>query len=88
MHTSNTEIPGRWAGDRIAVVGDYDDSDDFGDFYRAAGENANGWRDISADVVTALCDDSYLAQDLEKTRSRFQTLVKEAASRYLHKRAA
>ncbi|SMB96834.1 hypothetical protein SAMN00808754_1677 [Thermanaeromonas toyohensis ToBE] len=51
------EYIGRWAGDRIAIIGDYaDDSDLPAEFaastiYRDCMEGKNGWRDISDGVV-------------------------------------
>jgi hypothetical protein len=68
---SEDSIIGSWAGDRIAVIGDYaDEENDWKDVtktkaeYDAAykgvwGEDSD-WDDISEDVITALAEDSYV----------------------------
>lgn len=40
---------GRWAGDRVVVVGDYDESDEYGDLYKRARED-EGYKEISDEV--------------------------------------
>lgn len=62
LRTSNTEIPGRWAGDRIAVVGDYSEGE-YADVYDAASAEED-WRDISLSVIACLRDDHLLREEL------------------------
>ena len=58
------EIPGRWAGDRIAIIGDYAETGDPGiDPDDTPWTNKAGWTDISADVVAAIELDYYVAQE-------------------------
>lgn len=51
------EYIGRWAGDRIAVVGDYAEDADLppefgaGRIFKDCMEGKNGWRDISDGVL-------------------------------------
>lgn len=56
-----TDISGRWAGDRCVVLGDYTEDADIpgyigaGDLYNQTIENPHGmWRDISEQVADAL----------------------------------
>jgi hypothetical protein len=56
-----TEISGRWAGDRCIVLGDYTEDSDLphyigaGSLYEQIGENTHGeWRDISDEVADEL----------------------------------
>jgi hypothetical protein len=52
--TGDIKVLGRWAGDRIAIVGDYSDRGDLPDefkaetIYGACGNSASGWVDIYA----------------------------------------
>ena len=57
------EMIGRWAGDRIAVIGDYAEPGDFrrrrndplaGELYGLCGESNSGWTDISELVIPVL----------------------------------
>lgn len=41
---------GRWAGDRIVIVGDYDESDEFGGLYRAV-QDSDEWTEIAPEVA-------------------------------------
>lgn len=41
---------GRWAGDRVVIVGDHDDSEAFGGLYREV-QDGDGWVEISPDVA-------------------------------------
>lgn len=41
---------GRWAGDRIVIVGDYDESDEYGDVYHEV-QDSDDWTEISPDVA-------------------------------------
>src|SRR5262245_51971488 len=53
FHSENEEIIGRWAGDQIAVVGDYAEEDDLpaefaaSSIYEQTDEPKSGWTDIS-----------------------------------------
>lgn len=55
------EIVGSWAGDRIAIVGDYDDSK----LYQEAGES---WHNISHYVLDAMKEDEYLKRASEESQ--------------------
>jgi hypothetical protein len=60
LRTSNTEVPGRWAGDQIAIVGDYDNFSPYaGLFNECSGGTIT---DISYDVLAAMLDDSLVAE--------------------------
>ena len=54
------KVAGRWAGDRIAVVGDYSDKENPREFAEAYKGEESGYTDISALVIEALRCDSYL----------------------------
>lgn len=67
LHSDNPII-GSWSGDRIAIVGDYAEPQDFQGLTQEMideiwGEN-RVYKDISRDVLKAMCEDSYLKQDL------------------------
>lgn len=57
---SESEVWGRWHGDRIAIIGDYAEDPDLplryhaSKIYDAATRSENGWTDISAEVRDAL----------------------------------
>jgi len=51
-------VVGSWAGDRIAIVGDYDDSKLWEAF------DTSVWCDVSVDVVVAMCADPYVREEL------------------------
>lgn len=53
------EVVGRWAGDRIAIVGDYHEEGEAG-HEDNPWNNEDGWTDISADALAALRLDYYL----------------------------
>lgn len=58
------EIPGRWAGNRIAVIGDYAEAGDPGiDASDTPWAQEGAWTDISADVVAAIELDYYVKQE-------------------------
>lgn len=63
-------IVGRWAGDRIAIIGDYWENDDVEDLSTNEIESLwgdeNGWTDISAVVIDALELDHYVKSEREK----------------------
>lgn len=55
----DSELAGRWAGNRIAIIGDYDESPEFGGIYNKCGldEETNQpgeYEDISYDVVRVM----------------------------------
>lgn len=52
-------IVGTWATDRIAIVGDYDDSK----IYEKCGE-PGGYKDVSVNVLKAMVKDEYTRADL------------------------
>lgn len=96
LHSDNPII-GPWAGDRIVIAGDYADEGKFlesetkgrkrkkkeegpGTLYGAA---RRGYRDVSRQVLRALADDEYIAEDLKDTESRpMGTRVRGGLSRY------
>lgn len=80
---SDHPIIGSWAGDRIVIAGDYADTGKFigenelgtyildgciekHNLYSLAEDQ---FRDVSLDVARAMCDDSYLKQDLMKKQA-------------------
>lgn len=74
-------VPGRWAGDRIVVAGDYDDNPDspgcgvysaccteptaLEELVEASGEEV-AWRDISHLILGCLLEDPWFLQDFLK----------------------
>jgi hypothetical protein len=64
----NVEYIGRWAGDRIVCVGDYDDADKWvpGDLYSERGDNSE-WKNVSFEVMRCLCDDEWFEERLAKS---------------------
>jgi len=70
------EVVGRWAGDRIAIIGDYFEEGDVPGLSKAEmealwgdDEGAHaGWNDISKSVIAAMASDSYIRDDLRKRR--------------------
>lgn len=62
-HVDGEKVVGRWAGDRIAIVGDYAEDDDL----------SNDYGDPPASVIYSLCsEEKYLKED-----SEFAKLVKK-----------
>lgn len=59
---SSNPIIGSWAGDRIAIIGDYVDEEEFEATYKKVSE----WTDISEQVMVAMKDDKYLAEGLQE----------------------
>lgn len=59
---SSNPIIGSWAGDRIAIIGDYVDEEEF----EATYEQVSEWTDISEQVMVAMKDDKYLAEGLQE----------------------
>jgi hypothetical protein len=49
-----SEFSGRWAGDRIAIIGDYDDSETYGPIYKEARAGENGWKEIGEEVYKVI----------------------------------
>jgi len=65
---SDHPVIGSWAGDRIAVAGDYADegkftSDPGRNLYRVAHD---GYTDISRQALRAMADDPYLAEEMKQ----------------------
>lgn len=61
-----SDIVGSWAGDQIVITGDYADQGKFTDnanenLYNYSDEN---FKDISSEVIEALCKDHYVAEEL------------------------
>ena len=56
-------VVGSWAGDRISIVGDYDDSHLWEAF------ETSEWEDISTEVVLAMCADHYVRSELANNAS-------------------
>ncbi len=66
-------VVGRWAGDTIAIVGDYYENGDVRgvddeELYHKARDERDGWIDISEAVVAAMRGDTYIARDLAECR--------------------
>jgi hypothetical protein len=64
---SDHKVIGSWAGDRIAIIGDYAEAGDFPGFENADDspwENDKGWKDISNEVRAAMSEDGYLNREL------------------------
>lgn len=55
-------VPGRWAGYRIAVVGDYGPSR----LYHEVTKDGSDYKNVSFLVVRALCEDKYMANVFSK----------------------
>jgi hypothetical protein len=75
LRTEDTVIPGRWAGDQIAIVGDYDASERYGGIYGECNDELKEddgtvrpgkYTDISYDVLFVLLDDYYTAESYAK----------------------
>jgi hypothetical protein len=65
----NMEYVGRWAGDRVVCVGDYDDDDKWvpGSLYSEASEEDNPeWKNISWEVIRCMCNDEWFADKMAK----------------------
>jgi hypothetical protein len=56
---------GRWAGDRITIIGDYSDDGDQGFDVNDNPWHSYGWTDISAEVISLLRLDGYIASSLQ-----------------------
>ena len=56
-------VVGSWAGDRVSIVGDYDESK----LWDAV--ETSEWEDISTEVVLAMCADHYVRGELANSRS-------------------
>jgi len=63
LGSSNTII-GSWAGDNIVVTGDYADEGKFCDsLMENLYEVSESFKDISSDVIAALCDDDWYREN-------------------------
>jgi hypothetical protein len=70
-------LEGRWAGDRIVCIGDYAEENRFvpGSLYSLATEESDtGWRDISFDVLRALCKHTWFKNEIMKRFERYKHL--------------
>jgi hypothetical protein len=49
-------LSGRWAGDRVVIIGDYTSDGDLPDYPNAGNLylESDGWKDLTAEVATAL----------------------------------
>lgn len=63
LGTDDKTWVGRWAGDSIAMVGDYDTFSPHAGLYEKCG-NSEDWKDVSFDVMRVLADDTYIAENL------------------------
>lgn len=72
----DSPLIGSWAGDRIAIVGDYDESG----LFTKADEGACGWTNISQKVLLVLLDDSYVANIFKGYLKEDWSLFKSNAS--------
>lgn len=61
LGTDDKTWVGRWAGDSIAMVGDYDTFSPHAGLYEKCG-NSEDWKDVSFDVMRVLMEDTYLAE--------------------------
>lgn len=66
LNTEDKTIMGRWAGDSIAIVGDYDDFSPHKGLYDKAENGNKGWRDVSFDAMRVLMEDTYAAGHMAK----------------------
>ncbi len=61
---SDNPIIGSWAGDEIVVTGDYADEGKFcDDPTQNLYQNSEKYKDVSFDVISALCEDSWWKQN-------------------------
>lgn len=61
---SDSPLIGSWAGDRIAIIGDYSDSDEvLGVTYQTI---MDSWADISREVIVAICQDEEFEQAFQQ----------------------
>lgn len=60
---------GRWAGDRIAIIGDYFENDDPIASQGNPWRNQDMWEDISDEVVETMCLDAYTHQEFQENRA-------------------
>ena len=57
VHIDNSEVTGRWIGDHVVIVGDYDDSGVFDEAYES-------YHDISQAVIQHIGRDAYVQSEL------------------------
>lgn len=70
LHTENP-IAGSWAGDRIAIIGDYTEDGDIPginakDIADRIWGDTDEYTDISDEILEALLDDSYIKEDIKE----------------------
>ena len=59
-------IPGRWAGDRIVIAGDYDDNESSPGYNVYSKTNSGEFQDISYQVLLAILSSQYDLEEVEK----------------------
>lgn len=69
--STENPIAGSWAGDRIAIIGDYTEPDDIDGIDAktvadAVWGDTDEYSDISEDVLVALLDDSYIKSKVQE----------------------
>lgn len=69
---SDNEVVGSWAGDRIVIAGDYAEFGDPGEpdteenlYLQCSPRSDSDFEDISAQVISAMCDDNFWKAELE-----------------------
>lgn len=82
--TTAAELVGSWAGDRVAIYGDYGPEAEGGDSPWADQDHPDApeWTDISERVVTALCTvDHFFAQHVQEALAADWSLMKSSHGR-------
>ena len=64
VHIDNTEVTGRWIGDHVVIVGEYDDSGLLDEAYES-----NDYHDISQAVIQHIGRDAYVQSVLCERKS-------------------
>lgn len=72
---SDKPIVGSWAGDSIAIIGDYAEKDDV---TGVTWEDLEQYKDVSLAVLDAMLDDGYILQDYAEVLHRGGYLITEA----------
>ena len=63
VHIDNSEVTGRWIGDHVVIVGDYDDSGLYGE------TESDDYHDISQAVIQHIGRDAYVQSELCERRA-------------------
>lgn len=76
---SDNPLVGSWAGDQIVIAGDYADEGNFTGNSKNLYEVSEEFKDISFDVIRALCDDRWWKENYyeEWKRNNFRDWNKE-----------